>query len=180
MELGGKGPAIILKDTNIQNAAKLCAMGALLHHGQVRFSTERIIIERAVYDEVNTTYGNCVGFAATKCSADHAHEVVKEAKKNGAKVLVGDDNFIGDTGVSLRPTIITGIKPADRIRDAETFGLSSTVYVVEDADEALKFANNSLYGLNASIRTRGCAAGAGYGKEDGRDASPHQWLDGVR
>ena len=162
MELGGKGPAIVLKDADLPNAAQLCAFGAFIHHGQICFSTERIIVESSVAKEfssllqevVSKNYSGSVGCAATQGGADHAKQILDEAKAHGARFLVGDNSVIEGTTASLTPTIITDVKPSDRIYDEETFGPSATLYVVHDADAAIELANKSAYGLNASIHTK--------------------------
>ena len=160
--MGGKGPAIVLEDANLANAAKLCAFGAFIHHGQICFSTERIIVEKSVAseferllkDEVTKNYSSAVGTSVTKAGADHAKKLLDDAKSNGARFVVGDNSFTNDSQASLMPTIITNISESDAIRDEETFGPSATMYVVDSVEAAIKLANDSAYGLNATIHTR--------------------------
>ena len=154
MELGGKSPAIILKDANLPKAAEKVAFGAFMHQGQICFSTERIIVVKGVAEKfiehlkaVKTEAGFAVSMNITK----HAHEVVEEARANGARFVLGDNTF---QGASLTPTIVTGIKTTDRIRDEETFGPSATLYIVDGVDEAVALANDSAYGLSATIHTK--------------------------
>jgi acyl-CoA reductase-like NAD-dependent aldehyde dehydrogenase len=161
MELGGKGPALVLKDADLKRAAKLCALGAFLHHGQICMSTDRIIVVREVADEfskylveeVKSGYSEGVGFAVSPSIAKHAQLLLDEASKQGATYLVGDNRLLGDTGASLKPTIVTGVKPSDRLYDEETFGPSASLYVVEDEAQAIKLANESSYGLNGAVHT---------------------------
>lgn len=155
MELGGKSPAIVLKDANLAQAAEKVAFGAFIHQGQICFSTERIIVEKQVAEEFIEFLKKQkfdAGSAIAKNISKHAHEVVEEARANGATFLLGDNSLLGDA--SLTPTIITGIKDTDRIRDEETFGPSATLYVVKDADEAVALANDTAYGLSATIHTK--------------------------
>lgn len=162
MELGGKGPAVVLEDANLMNAARLCAFGAFLHHGQLCFSTERIIVVQSVAEEfikllkdhVNKGFAGSVGYSATKVGAERAQMMLNAAVSHGASFVVGDNTFTDDTRASLKPTIITNIQKSDILSDEETFGPSATLYVVADADEAIKLANESSYGLNAAIHTR--------------------------
>jgi acyl-CoA reductase-like NAD-dependent aldehyde dehydrogenase len=162
MELGGKGPALVLKDADLKRAAKLCALGAFLHHGQICMSTDRIIVVREVADEfskylveeVKHGYSEGVGFAVSPSIAKHAQLLLDEASKQGATYLVGDNRALGDTGASLNPTIVTGVKSTDRLYDEETFGPSASLYVVEDEAQAIKLANESSYGLNAAVHSR--------------------------
>ncbi|KAJ9602587.1 hypothetical protein H2200_012780 [Cladophialophora chaetospira] len=155
MELGGKSPAIVLKDANLKKAAKKVAFGAFMHQGQICFSTERIIVEKAVAEEFVALLKQQKfepGYAVSKSISKHAHDLIEEAHANGAEFVVGDNSYV--SGASLTPTIITGIKNTDRIRDEETFGPSATLYVVENADEAVRLANDSAYGLSATIHTK--------------------------
>jgi acyl-CoA reductase-like NAD-dependent aldehyde dehydrogenase len=162
MELSGRGPTLVLKDADLKRAAKLCALGAFLHYGQyMRMSTDRIIVVREVADEfskylvkeVKSGYSDGVGFAVSPSIAKHARLLLDEASKQGAAYLVGDNRALGDTGASLKPTIITGVKSSDRIYDEETFGPSASLYVVEDEAQAIKLANESSYGLNGAVHT---------------------------
>lgn len=155
MELGGKSPAIVLKDANLVKAAEHCAFGAFVHQGQICFSTERIIVEKAVAEEfISLLKQQKVnpGHAVSKTISKHAHEVIQEAHANGAEFLLGDNSFLSDA--SLTPTIITGIKSTDRVRDEETFGPSATLYIVDNAEEAVALANDTEYGLSATIHTK--------------------------
>jgi acyl-CoA reductase-like NAD-dependent aldehyde dehydrogenase len=161
MELGGKGPAIVLKDADLQKAAILTAQGAMLHHGLVCMSTERIIVEEAVAEEFIMRLRNVVaslkgdaGFAVTKAMAAKARKLMSDALENGAELLIGNNNERGDTGAALEPTIITGVKPGNPIHDLETFGPSATLYIAKDENEAVDMANDSSYGLTGAIHTR--------------------------
>lgn len=155
MELGGKSPAIVLRDANLAKAAEHCAFGAFMHQGQICFSTERIIVEKAVAEEFISLLKQQkfdATHAVSKTISKHAHDIIKEAHANGAEFLLGDNSYLADS--SLTPTIITGIKKTDRLRDEETFGPSATLYIVEDADEAVALANDTAYGLSATIHTK--------------------------
>ena len=162
MELGGKGAALVLKDANLQKAATMCALGAFLHHGQICMSTDRIIVVQEVaaefsehlVREVKTKWDGSSGFAISKSVADHAQLLLTEAKANGAFCLVGDIEWRGKEGASLKPAIITNAKPNDRIYGEETFGPSASLFIVKDEEEAIKLANDTTYGLNAAVHTR--------------------------
>jgi acyl-CoA reductase-like NAD-dependent aldehyde dehydrogenase len=152
MELGGKSPAIVLKDANLAEAAQKVAFGAFMHQGQICFSTERIIVVKEVAEQFVEHLKRQKfepGHAVSKTISKHAHEVVAEAR---GQFLLGDNSFLGDA--SLTPTIITGIQQTDRIRDEETFGPSATLYVVENPEEAVRLANDTAYGLSATIHTK--------------------------
>ncbi|OAF99560.1 ALDH-like protein [Paraphaeosphaeria sporulosa] len=158
MELGGKGPAVVLEDADLQQAAKMCAMGAVADHGQLCFSTERIIVHRAVYDEfvkyLTAIFSHIptAGDAVTKESAKHAYDVLSDAQDKGATFLVGGLEYLSET--SLKPTLVTNVSRDARIFDEETFGPTATVYMAEDDDDAVEKANDSAYGLNAAVHSK--------------------------
>jgi acyl-CoA reductase-like NAD-dependent aldehyde dehydrogenase len=178
MELGGKCPAIVLDDADIQKAAGLCARGALFHHGQICFSTERIIVQRKIADEFTSALVNAVKeleaqgvseIAVSEGIAHHAFEVLEDAKKKGCNFVIGDAAFKEGTKASVRPAIVavdTKAKPEDlRIVDEETFGPSASLYVVDTDEDAIALANRSAYGLNASIHTRNLERGLLTGRK---------------
>lgn len=158
MELGGKGPALVLDDANLEKAAQLCALGATMHHGQVCFSTERIIVHRSVAEKFIPLLKAAMesipsaGTAVDEAGAKHAYDVLVDAKENGATFLVGEPKYLGTN--SLKVALVTDVTPKARIWDEETFGPSSTVYVVDTDEEAIERANDSAYGLSAAVHSR--------------------------
>ncbi|KAF2467309.1 aldehyde dehydrogenase [Lindgomyces ingoldianus] len=157
MELGGKGPAIVLEDADLEKTAFLCAMGAVLDHGQLCFSTERIIVHKSIYEKFTQILAAVMskipkaGDAVTQQSATHAYDVLVDAQEKGATFLVGGPEYISKT--SLKPTLVTNVKPDARIWDEETFGPSATVYIAEDDEDAITKANDSAYGLSAAVHS---------------------------
>lgn len=172
MELGGKNPAIVLKDADLQRAAALSVQGAVMHHGQICASTEKIIVEDAVADEfieklkqaAGSLNGNA-GFAVTKAMAQKAKKTIADAQKAGATILFGSNKESGDTGAALEPTFITDVKPDNPVNDIETFGPSASVYVVADENEAVQVANDTSYGLTAAIHTKDVLRGIRVAKQ---------------
>ncbi|KAJ4348427.1 uncharacterized protein N0V89_009801 [Didymosphaeria variabile] len=166
MELGGKGPALVLEDADLEQAAKLCAMGAVADHGQLCFSTERIIVHRAIYDDfvkhLTAVFSHIpgAGDAVTRQSAKASRTTEGigranfffDAKENGATFLAGGLQFISET--SLKPTLVTNVSRNARIFDEETFGPSATVYMAQNDEDAVAKANDSAYGLNAAVHSR--------------------------
>ncbi|KAI9709253.1 MAG: hypothetical protein M1820_003373 [Bogoriella megaspora] len=168
MELGSKTPAIVLDDADLQKAAFLCAKGATMHHGQICFSTERVIVHQKVAEEfqnflvqafANLPPGNP---AVNEAGAKHAEDVLRDAQDKGAKLLVGGIDY--SKPATLKPTIV--LEPrASRIVDEETFGPSASLYAVESDEEAIALANKTVYGLNATIHTRDLARGINIARE---------------
>ena len=161
MELGGKTPVMVLKDADLKNAAKNIAFGAFCHHGQICFSTERIIVVRDVADafiqilreEIGTNYRNGLGSAAGKHFALEAQTIVEDAHQKGASFIIGDNSLIGPNQTTLTPTILTGVPRSCRLADEESFGPSASLFVVDDVDAALAMANDTQYGLTAAMWT---------------------------
>jgi acyl-CoA reductase-like NAD-dependent aldehyde dehydrogenase len=160
LELGGKCPAVVLEDAQLEEAAKQCALGAVMHHGQICFSTERIIVREEVAEKfqhllVKQMKGldEVAGSAVSRSIAQHAEDVIRDAQD---KVIVGgvDDEAEGS---SLKPTIVLNPEPTSRIFDEETFGPSASLYVVKDDAAAIELANKSSYGLNATVWTKDMA-----------------------
>lgn len=155
MELGGKCPAIVLDDADLEEAANLVALGAVLHHGQICFSTERIIVHTNVAEKFQSLLVQAMkgvegptGSAVSESIAKHAKEVLKDSETKGQSFLIGGVD--SSKPLSLRPTIV--LEPRDsRIVDEETFGPSASLYVVKDDEAAIELANRSAYGLNATI-----------------------------
>ncbi|KAL1305048.1 hypothetical protein AAFC00_001989 [Neodothiora populina] len=160
MELGGKGPAIVLDDANIQKAAVLCAKGALLHHGQICFSTERVIVQRKVANDfieklvkvVESTPG---GTAVSERIAQTGLDILQDAKDKGAVFLTGGPELVSRNAVKPSLVQIDPETTADQMRiiDEETFAPSASVYIVNSDEQAVALANRSVYGLNATIHT---------------------------
>ena len=92
------------------------------------------------------------GAAAQLRFAKHTEELISEAVSKGATPLVGGPGFVGRSAV--RPTILTGVTKDMRLFDEESFGPICSLYVVKDEEEAVQLANNSKYGLSATIHTK--------------------------
>lgn len=91
------------------------------------------------------------GAGVSRSIAQHAYDVVADAKSKGHEFLAGKPEFVGNT--SLSPAIVIAPKGA-RMEDEETFGPSISLYTVKNDEEAIELANNSSYGWSASIHTR--------------------------
>lgn len=130
---------------------------AFMNHGQICFSTERIIVLESVADKfIELLKLKSTGFAPGSGVSDEvvrkAHDALVEAEEKGAKFLSGGPKYTGPA--ELLPTIVTGVTRDMRMFDIETFGPSVSVYMVTDDEAAIAAANDSVYGLNASIHTK--------------------------
>jgi len=177
LELGGKAPAVVLNDANISEAAKGLVFGALANSGQICMSTERVIVQSGVAEELiseikilceaikvgdTSVDKSCpVGALFLESSADNIINMIKEAQADGAEVISGGVNREKSL---LVPHLIRKVKPGMRLWDRESFGPVMVFSVVETVDEAVDTANTSDYSLAASVWTRDIYAGQGVAR----------------
>lgn len=164
LELGGKDPAIVLADADLDRAANGIAWGGLMNSGQVCISVERVYVEAPVYDEFvskltdkvrglkqGTTAGSDVGAMVTDAQVGIAERHVDEAVAAGARVLTGGRRAA--TGNFFEPTVLVDVDHSMTCMTEETFGPTIPVMKVADLDEAVRMANDSPYGLSATVWT---------------------------
>jgi acyl-CoA reductase-like NAD-dependent aldehyde dehydrogenase len=165
LELGSNSPVIILDDADLELAAKAVAATGYSNAGQVCISAQRIIAEKSVYGDfldalqpevAKITTGNPLD-ASTKmgpmireADAVRVGQWIDEAVAGGAKVIAGG----GRQGAMYEPTIVADVDPSMRISRDELFGPAVAVTGASNIDEAIRLANDSRYGLSASIFTR--------------------------
>src|SRR6476620_91143 len=165
-ELGGKDPMIVLRSADIEKAANAAAWGSFANSGQVCISTERIYVEEPIYDEFLTRFvdevknlnqgmdgpehGKDVGAMTFPKQTDIVESHVNEARKSGATVLTGGNRGEGP-GDWFEPTVLTDVDHSMTVMRDESFGPVVGVMRVRDADEAVALANDSRYGLSASV-----------------------------
>ncbi|KAJ7226793.1 Aldehyde/histidinol dehydrogenase [Mycena pura] len=176
LELGGKAPAIVLDDADVELAAMQCTLGAFIHAGQVCMSTERIIVHRDVIDAFRPALLRAIaGFAAADGPAAvlvqgpavvRNRALVADALSKGATLLHGDhttEEKHPETGkpsaTRMRPLVVEGVTPEMSLYHEESFGPSVSVIVVSSDEEAIAVANDTDYGLNGAVFTRDLARG---------------------
>lgn len=157
MELGDQSPAIVLDDANLTNAAKMCAKGATMHHGQVCFSTERFIVQSSVRDEfvrllqVAVQHINPTATAVSTAHAEKAKATIDGAIEMGAEFLFGSSDMTGSA--SLGPSVLTNVDTDSALSTGEAFGPTAFLVAVETEDQAIHEANCRSGGLSASVFT---------------------------
>ncbi|MBE0669797.1 MAG: aldehyde dehydrogenase [Anaerolineales bacterium] len=170
LELGGKNSLVVCDDADLDNAAKWVLLSSFSNAGQRCASTSRVIIFDAVYEKfrdllvektkklrVGTSDEDDFGPVINEGQLNSMTLVVQNALKNGANILTGGNRLVDDShrsGFYMAPTLIDGVAPHDEISECELFGPVAILYPVKDFDEALALANDSPYGLTASIHTK--------------------------
>ncbi len=167
LELGGSDPYLILPDANIDDAAKLCATSRLLNAGQSCIGAKRFIVHEAVYDQfrdaflrlmLEVRYGDpndqetAIGPLARHDLRDDLHRQVKTSEEKGAKILCG--GFIPQHEAAFYPpTILDNVMPGMPAWEEELFGPVASLIRVKSEEEAVKIANDTVFGLGAGIFT---------------------------
>ncbi|MBL4848338.1 MAG: aldehyde dehydrogenase family protein [Planctomycetes bacterium] len=172
LELGGKDPAIVLADADIERAVRSLTWGAFTNSGQVCASIERIYVQeevaqtftqrfveetRALRQGPDISHDVDLGSMVNRMQYEVVTRQIKDARERGARILVGGDSKEGTgdkAGYFVAPTVIGGIEADYLVQREESFGPVVTIMAVADADEAIRRANDSPYGLTASVWTR--------------------------
>lgn len=169
LELGGSDPFIVCKDADIEKAANGAVKGRFINCGQSCIASKRIIIVDDIKDEflekfVSNTEKLKVGNPTSEESdlgpmvnvsaLEKIDSQVKGALKEGAELVVGGERIDKNKGYFYQPTIIKNVTPNMHIAQEEVFGPVAPIMTVKDEKEAIKIANDSEYGLGASIWTK--------------------------
>ena len=169
LELGGKDPMIVCADANIERAANAAAFYSMNNAGQVCISVERVYVEEPVYDEfVERVTDNIrilrqggpeggpgtvdVGAVIFPPQIDIVDAHVRDAVQKGAKVLTGGHVRPG-AGRFYEPTVLVDVEHSMKCMTEETFGPTLPIMKVPNVEEAVRLANDSVYGLQASVWT---------------------------
>ena len=165
LELGGKAPAIVLADADLDRAVSAAAFGSFANTGQGCLATERIVVDRSVAEEFcrrlaavaqSITYGDprdeatVLGPLINQNAVVHVRELVQDAVAHGAEVIAGGV----EDGPRFAPTVISGVTPEMRAYREESFGPIVTVVPAEGPEEAVRVANDNNYGLTSAIFSR--------------------------
>jgi acyl-CoA reductase-like NAD-dependent aldehyde dehydrogenase len=174
LELGGKDPMIVCADANLERAANAAAFYSMNNAGQVCISVERVYVEEPVYDrfvelvtkEVQGLRQGApagpgtvdVGAVTFPPQYDIVTEHVSDAVAKGARILTGGHGS-SEGGRFYEPTVLVDVDHSMKIMSEETFGPTLPIMKVPDVEEAVRLANDSTYGLQASVWTSDVARG---------------------
>ena len=169
LELGGKAPAIVMADADLDLAVQAVKNSRVINSGQVCNCVERVYVQRSVADEFSnklaqarkqTRFGDPLrdrdidfGPLINRAGVEKVEALVRGAVKAGATVLTGGKRGDRDKGFWYEPTVLTGCKQEMEIIQKEIFGPVAPIVTFEDLDEAIAFANDSDYGLTSSLYT---------------------------
>ena len=179
LELGGSDPFIVLEDADLNQTAYMAAQSRLLNTGQSCIAAKRFIVVKDVADkfiklfventeaevvgdpmDVKTTVGPLVRESQRQALAIQ----VEDARNKGANILTGGNPIDGE-GYFFEPTVLGDVKHEMKVVREEVFGPAAPVIVVEGEEEAVAEANNSEFGLGASIWTNNLERGIRLGRQ---------------
>jgi acyl-CoA reductase-like NAD-dependent aldehyde dehydrogenase len=175
LELGGKAPAIVWEDADLDLAADQCALGSFVYAGQICMSTERIIVHRNVKDEFEKKFTASIDkfFPArgdapiliNEPAVEKNKKLLRDAVSKGASFLTGsmDAKEVGAT--RMRPIVVKNVTPEMDLYHSESFGPTVSLIDVETEEEALRVANDTEYGLTSAVFTEDLRRGLRFAKE---------------
>jgi len=177
LELGGKDPAVVLEDANLDHTAEAIVHGSLRNCGQVCCSIERVyamkdiadkltekIVEKAKIKVGNGLENPDMGPLVSRQQFENFISHIEDAKQKGAKILLGGKKIEGK-GYFYEPTVLTNVNNEMKIMTEETFGPAIPIQAVESEEEAIKSANALPYGLTASVWTKNIEKGERISRE---------------
>lgn len=174
LELGGKAPAIVLADADLELAVNAIKASRVINTGQVCNCAERVYVERKVADAfidklgsamAATRYGDPsveqdldMGPLINQAGLDKVAQMVRTATGQGAQIVTGGAVADLGRGFHYQPTVLAGCSADMEIMRKEIFGPVLPIQIVDDLDEAIALSNASEYGLTSSIYTRHLSA----------------------
>jgi aldehyde dehydrogenase (NAD+) len=172
LELGGKSPSIVLDDVDLDYAVDGALWGIFFHQGQICSAGTRLFLQRGIYDEFFTALvkraedlkvgpaldpSSDQGPLVAKTQLETVERYVEIGKEEGAEVAAGGERATvpgHQGGFFYRPTILAGVNNSMRVAQEEIFGPVLAVIPFEDDDEAVRLANESIYGLAGAVWSR--------------------------
>ena len=174
LELGGKDPMIVFEDANLELAAGAAVWGAFCNSGQSCSSVERLYVQESVADELTRKIiektkqllqdtgdkeTTSVGAMSSERQMRVVEDHVEDFRASGAKIETGGRRNPALEGLFYEPTVITNANNDMRAMQEETFGPTLPIATFSTEEEAIRLANDSEFGLTASVWTRDLAKG---------------------
>ncbi|MBO0602583.1 aldehyde dehydrogenase family protein [Sporosarcina sp. E16_3] len=171
LEMGGKNPVIVANDADLDLAVEATISGGLKSSGQKCTATSRVIVQKDVYDEFKEKLlkkvaeitvgdgmdaGTWMGPSSSQGQLDTVLTYIEKGKAEGANLLFGGNEVVGKDGLNgyyVEPTVFEGVTSKMVLAQEEIFGPVLALMKVDTMEEALEVANDSEYGLSASIFT---------------------------
>lgn len=166
LELGGKSANVILEGADLATAVKVGVGNAFLNGGQTCMAWTRMLVPQSRYDEAldlvesavsRYTVGDPrdpatrIGPSASRSQFDTVRGFIERAQRDGARLLVGGAEPIRDVGFFLAPTVFADVDPNSELGQEEVFGPVLAITPYTDADDALRIANGTPYGLSGAV-----------------------------
>jgi succinate-semialdehyde dehydrogenase/glutarate-semialdehyde dehydrogenase len=174
MELGGKNPAIVLNDASLDMTVEGIVRASFSNAGQLCVHMERLYVQSGIYDRFvaalvkrvkemrispDLDFDVDMGSLLSQAQLDKVTQHVADAVAKGATVLTGGKARPDLGPYFFEPTLLTGATPEMTLFAEETFGPVLSIYRFDSPEDAVRAANDSAYGLNASIWTRNVRQG---------------------
>ena len=174
LELGGKDPMIVLDDADLRTAASAAVWGAFCNSGQACASVERLYVHekiapqfieriitetRALRQNTGVKDETEIGAMSSERQLAIVEEHVRDALAQGARALTGAKRAEGLDGPFYEPTVLADVNHRMMVMREETFGPVLPLMTFKTEDEAVRLANDSVFGLTASVWTRNIARG---------------------
>jgi alpha-ketoglutaric semialdehyde dehydrogenase len=179
LELGGKNPAIVLADADVEHAAEQVSRGAFLSAGQKCTATSRVIVQRRVLDQFAESLvsrakswrvgdpldpATKVGPVASSAQLARVSGYLDDARSEGASLLAGD-GALPEEGYFVAPTVLANVAAESAVAREEVFGPVATLLPVDSYEEAIALANDTPFGLTASLFTRDLGRALSFARE---------------
>jgi succinate-semialdehyde dehydrogenase/glutarate-semialdehyde dehydrogenase len=168
LELGGSDPYLILDDADLDQAVATCVESRLINSGQSCIAAKRFLIPRRLAPEIEGRFvaamrakvvgdpmrdGTHVGPLARRDLRDQLHAQVEASRRAGARCLLGGEVPEGP-GAYYPPTVLAGVRPGMPAYEEELFGPVAALIEVDGDDDAVRVANDSIFGLGSAVFTR--------------------------
>jgi acyl-CoA reductase-like NAD-dependent aldehyde dehydrogenase len=169
LELGGSDPFVVCEDADIEKASTGAVKGRFINCGQSCIASKRFVVAKKIADEFIEKFvqkteklkvgdplldDTDIGPIVNSKGLENIDSVVKDSIKEGAELLTGGEQIqIKNKGYFYKPTVFKNVSPKMRIAQEEVFGPVAPIMVADDEMQAIKLANDTQYGLGASIWT---------------------------